>query len=181
MTLLGILPLLIALAGSAAENPALAVPRGRAVMIDGEIAPAEWAKAGRLALGPSLTLYAQQTEDYVYLAVQPEKAAFLAVDLYLQPANGPEINLHASAKLGERLRDGGKWPAWKWWNHHGWTANFARATSFDKREFLPDAAREFQITKERFGPGPWKVRIELEGAAGTTAYPSAGAFVQLDL
>ena len=177
---LELLPLVLALAavGEPAPGLTLAVPKGRAILVDGEIGGREWSGAGRLGLADSLTLHVQQTDDYVYLAVQPARPVFLAVDLYLQPASGPEINLHASAKLGERFREEGKWPAWKWWNHHGWTANFARATSFDVAAASRVSASSKRSRAPRPGPSDTRrARPVWFFASSSRTWPSSAWYV----
>jgi hypothetical protein len=76
------------------------------------------------------------------------------------------LNLHASAKLGERRGRGGAWPEWVWWNNEGWAANLTRAESFEARRFLPDTVKEFQIRLRRLPGREFALSLDLETADG---------------
>jgi hypothetical protein len=69
---------------------------------------------GFLVVAPSSAMSA--------VAVRPKGGAF-SVDLYFDRRDTRAIlDLHASAKLGEREGTFGKWPEWLWWNNRGWAA-----------------------------------------------------------
>jgi hypothetical protein len=87
-----------------------------------------------------------------------------------------QINLHASAKLGERVLQGATWSPWTWWNNVEWVANVSRVESFQARTFLPEEVRTFQIRHSRFGGQWWRVffvltSLRVEGQE-TIAFPS---------
>lgn len=152
------------------------VPEGKPVMIDGKLEAGEWNDASLRELPGLARLYVKQSNEYVWLAVELTNAKDGALDLYLAPSNGNIYDLHASAKLGERKLENGKWPEWTWWNNQGWVANVARADSFEKRTFLPTQLREYQILRSRFAGKEWRLRFEVltpaEPEWKTTAYPS---------
>jgi hypothetical protein len=155
--------------GAAPASTALVVPRGRAVLLDGRADAAEWADAATVSLSNGGRLLIKRDSAYVYVAVTVPAPRVFGVNLYLAPADtvGPYLNLHASAKLGERTGRGGGWPAWHWWNNVGWTANVARFNAFDGQRFLPDVAKEFQIALARWPGAAFRLSLDLESAHGT--------------
>ena len=165
---------------SAAELAAVRVPSGKPVLPDGKCAPQEWSDARAVSLAEGARLSVKQAGDFVFLCVHFPRPALSGLDLYLVPADGKLYNLHASAKLGERLLQNGAWPEWTWWTHTGWTANVMRVDSWEPRSFLPDEAKEIQIRRDRFAGSTWRVRIEIQGdftasfPPGTSALKSDG-------
>ncbi|HWR35838.1 MAG TPA: hypothetical protein VN622_08235 [Clostridia bacterium] len=169
--------LLLALA-AAAQQP-LRVPAGEFIMMDGNLDATEWKDAARMPLGDFARLYVKQTDGYVWLAVELLKSDTGTLDLYLSPGENKVYNLHASAKLGERFLTTGVWPEeWHWWNNTGWVANVSRVDAWDKRTFMPEKVREYQISRARFPGSEWRVMLEIMTPAKpswqTTAFP-AGA------
>ncbi len=73
----------------------------------------------------------------------------------------------ASAKLGERVLEGGKWKDWTadwpWWEIDGWWANVSRPTDFSKTQFLPREGLEFQIDRRRFTGNRWRMMFDIGG------------------
>lgn len=153
--------LCIAIGGVAAE-PALRVPRTATVpMIDGKLSVGEWSKAAQIEVPGIARLYFKQAAGFVYIAVEFTSAPSGIVDLYLAPDDGHIYDLHASAKLGERELKGDGWPEWNWWNNRDWIANVSRVDSWEKRAFLPQQVREYQILRSRFPASAWRLRFEL--------------------
>jgi len=138
----------------------LTAPRGGPVMIDGRISAGEWRDASSLVLGRA-RIWVKQTSDFVCIAVEfpPDTHGF--ADLIISPVSGQIIDLHASAKLGERTLGKQGWSGWNWWNNDGWTANVSRVDSFEQRTFLPETAREYQIRRSRFPGKNWRMMVEL--------------------
>lgn len=147
----------------AAEPAALRVPTGAPVLPDGRCAPQEWSDAREVSFAEGAKLSVKQAGDFVYLCIHFPRPALSGLDLYLAPADGKLYNLHASAKLGERVLQGGSWPDWTWWTHTGWTANVMRIDTWEPRSFLPDEAKELQIRRDRFAGSTWRVRVEIQG------------------
>ena len=139
-------------------QPQIRVPYGKPVMLDGTI-DATWNDAAITELSDLATLYAKQSEQYVWLALKLKNEDG-AVDLYISPPDGAIYDLHASAKLGERRYGGGTWPEFSWWNNQGWVANVSRVDSFERRTFVPTKVREFQIRKARFPGAEWMMMVE---------------------
>jgi hypothetical protein len=72
----------------------------------------------------------------------------------------------------------GRWPdEWTWWNNDRWVATFSRVDSWDKRTFVGERVREYQISRDRFRGKQWKIYLELMAPANpqweTFKYPSA--------
>jgi hypothetical protein len=127
------------------------VPTGKPVMVDGKIGPGEWSDAAEAKVPGGARLYIKTSGDFVYVAVQFPAGRFGLMDIYITSEDGGIYDLHASAKLGERRLDGGKWPKWSnWWNNRGWVANVSQVDSFEKRTFVPAGVREYQIERSRF-------------------------------
>jgi hypothetical protein len=187
------IPLVVALASGAigrAERP-VTVPVGKPVMVDGHFSAKEWEDAAEIAMPESIRLYFKQSGDFVYVCVRLPKGGSGFTDLYLSTPERPAVNLHASAKLGERVLTDNGWPEWTWWNNVDWVANVSRVDSFEKRSFLPEDVREFQIRRSRFPGGRWLVRFEVSVAVkddyravafpeGTNSKTKKG-WLQLDL
>src|SRR6266496_4199643 len=145
VALFGDLAILLGHITAVRGNPVI-VPLGRHVLVDGKFGPGEWADARRVVASDSVTLFLKRDQRYLFVALQPSVRAFFSVDLYFdQGSDAPILDLHASAKLGEREGTFGQWPAWVWWNNRGWAANVARAATFEPLEFLADGAKEYQI------------------------------------
>lgn len=140
------------LLGGARMDVPVRVPYDRAsVMIDGRFGKGEWRGATRLPVNDSVSLLVKQDEENLYLCLRAAtpQPALVMVDLYLAHSGGL-LNLHASAKLGERSWNGTSYGDWVWWNNDGWQANVARIDKIEERKFLRDEAKEFQLRKARF-------------------------------
>lgn len=125
------------------------VPKGKHILMDGKLGEGEWADARRIPASDSIAIYLKRDTGYFYIAIQTGGQAF-SVDLYLDRGKAASIlNLHASAKLGEREGQFGQWPEWSWWNNQGWAANVVRVETFEPRKFLPDEAKEYQVEMPR--------------------------------
>lgn len=123
------------------------VPRGSAVMIDGKVSPGEWSDALKVVLSNGVDLLIKRHERFLLVAVVLPPGKYGFTDLLVDE----NLDLHASAKLGERVRTaGGAWSDWKWWNNDRWTANVARVEAFAGPTLSPEGVREYQIDLDRF-------------------------------
>jgi len=145
----------------AAEQQVRVPHSSTVVMVDGKLSLDEWKDAAKVEVPRVVDIYFKQAAGFVYIAVAYTKFPSGIVDLYLAPGDGQIYDLHASAKLGERQFEGGKWPEWTWWNNRDWVANVSRVDSWEKRTFLPEPIREYQIRRSRFPGDVWRVRFEL--------------------
>lgn len=148
----GIIFSLVLLACALALKAQHRVPHSRSsVMIDGRFEAAEWQKALLLKVNDSTYLYAQQDGKNLYICLRTAtpQPAMVMVDFYLTQRD-TLLNLHASAKLGERKWNGTTYGEWVWWNNTGWQATVARLDKIEERKFLRDEAKEFQLRKSRF-------------------------------
>jgi hypothetical protein len=151
------------------------VPKGRLVLLDGRLGPEEWRDARKIAVSPSVSLYVKQDEQYLYFAVEPKEPMLFGINLYLDTGNPHRyLNLHASAKLGERFGHSGEWPEWTWWNNEGWAANVVRFNAFEGTKFLPDTAKELQISRSKLGKSRLLVRFDIETSSPAQEMPEKG-------
>lgn len=152
----------------------IVIPNGKHILVDGKLSPGEWADARRIAASDSVTLYLKRDASYLYIAVEPTGGVF-SVDLYLDRDNGAGIlDLHASAKLGEREGSFGQWPEWEWWNNRAWVANVVRVANFEPRTFLVDNAKEYQIEISRLGTRRFWLSADVQTGEKTRSIPSDG-------
>jgi hypothetical protein len=140
------------------EQRSVNVPPGRPVMVDGVIDAGEWSDAA-LAETVAGRLHIKEVGEFVLVGLELPGQSAGFVDLFITAGGGPLYDLHASARLGERILTGRVWPEWHWWNNSGWVANVSRVESFDERTFLPEHARAFQIRRSRFPGRPWRIRL----------------------
>jgi len=145
------------------------VPTGKAVMVDGKIEPGEWSDAAKVEMPGNACLYLKYSGEFMYLAVRLPEGRSGFTDLYVVSEEGGIYALHASAKLGERQLQNGKWSEWgNWWNNQGWVANVSQVESFEKRIFAPTNVREYQIERSRFRGRQWRLMLDmsLESSGG---------------
>jgi hypothetical protein len=176
LSLLALIALLSSnsLAQSSANQP-VKVPKGRLVLLDGRLGPEEWRDARKIAVSSSVSLYVKQDEQYLYFAVEPKEPMLFGVNLYLDTGDPQRyLNLHASAKLGERLGHSGEWPDWTWWNNEGWAANVTRFNAFEGKKFLPDTAKELQISRSKLGKSRLLIRLDIETSSPAQDMPEHG-------
>lgn len=157
-------------------NAQLKVPYDNAsVMIDGRFEPKEWERALKLNVNDSISLYVKQDAVNLYwcLYAATPRPALMAVDFYLSQGQSL-LNLHASAKLGERQWANNTYGEWVWWNNAAWWATVARIDVFEERKFLRDEAKEFQLRKSRFGEKEYRLMFEMVYPANLKmTYPAA--------
>jgi hypothetical protein len=102
----------------------------------------------------------------------------MTVDLYIDDGTQPITDLHASARLGERVprKEGWSNDDWNWANNRNWVANVSRIKSWEPRQFFDENVREYQIARSRFPAKKWRVMLdvmkrEADGEWSTTAFP----------
>ncbi|MEW6732456.1 MAG: hypothetical protein AB1489_14095 [Acidobacteriota bacterium] len=161
-----LITLLLIFMGSDIQAQTLKVPFGKPIMLDGKFSQDEWKDALEKPISDNVKLYFKQSDEYLLICVRMPTRITGVVDLYVSPSNKSIINLHASAKLGERLLENGVWPEWKWWNNVDWVANVARVESFQKTEFLPEDVKEIQIRRAKFSATAWQMMFEISLIAG---------------
>lgn len=132
------------------------------VMIDGRVSPGEWNNALALKVNDSTTLFLKQDKHDIFICVHlaSSKPAMVMVDLFI--TDGKEmVNLHSSAKLGERTFDSETYGEFSWWNNDSWTATVARLDKIEERRFLRDEAKEFQLSKSRFDSKEFRLMFDI--------------------
>jgi hypothetical protein len=151
------------------------------VLMDGRCDDPVWRRAPAHALGRGSAVRFAADRGFVYLCVTPTPGSFATVDLYLDMSGGRLLQLHASAKLGERLRGpDGQWPGWRWWNHQGWSANTVPFTGErGSVAFAPAEGRELQIAHAKLGRSRRFLLVvsDLRSGAGvvTASFPSTAS------
>ena len=165
--------------GFALPPRSLKAPKGKTVMVDGKVSPSEWDDATRTSLFQGGKLYVKRDAEYMYLAVWFPEGTAMTVDLYVDDDKRPITDLHASARLGERVPrpDGWSNDDWHWANNRDWVANVSRVKSWEPREFFNENVREFQIKRSRFPAKQWRVMLDVmtrqpDGKWTTTAFPA---------
>jgi hypothetical protein len=132
----------------------LAVPRGAPVSIDGVFAPGEWGDALSVPMADGFTLRLKRHDADLLLAVSYPSPMAAGVDLFFGAADGGLLNLHASARLGERLPQGSGWSPWAWGNNRRWDSHVT---------MTPQSGREFRISRDRLATGTIRLRIAVHG------------------
>lgn len=164
-TLFGVCLLLILLSASYVQSQPVKIPRGSNILIDAKISDGEWGDAKKIAISDSASIYFKADKNYIYIATQVADGNWSVADLYYSDA-GKMVNLHASAKLGQRNFTSGKWENWAWWNNSLWAANVSKFDSFESRNFLDDSVREFQIDKRLFSKKGTELFFEITTESG---------------
>lgn len=142
------------------------------VLLDGKFSENEWLEARVIMVNDSLMLYLKQDSEYLYWCLRNKSLtpSLPGVDFYLSHPGG-SINLHASAKLGERQLSNGTYGDWRWWNNSDWAANVSRFNSFEGQRFLKDEAKEFQVRKSRLPAPSLRMMFQLDQPVKPPAFP----------
>lgn len=156
---------LLLLSASIAQAQTIKMPKGENILIDAKISIGEWDDAKKVAISDTASIYFKADKKYIYIATQVAEGNWSVADFYYVDA-GKLVNLHASAKLGQRNFTPGKWEDWAWWNNSLWTANVSKFDSFDARNFLSDSVREFQIDKRLFSKKETRIFFEITTGRG---------------
>jgi hypothetical protein len=150
----------------------LVVPFGKSSVIDSVLDAQEWfdSKQCKLVmegLAQPITWYWKQDSAALYLGFAYPTKEFYWIDLFIAPNDGNDslspsaLNIHASAKLGERRWLGNNWEEWNWGNNTGWTANVVKDAA------IGVAYHEFRIELAKLGvaspsPSPASFRLCLQ-------------------
>jgi len=168
---------------------ALALTAGYArepVLLDARCNELAWTRAERTPIGEGVTLLAMADRRYVYLCVTLPPESLGTLDLYIQGETGAPVNLHISAQTGERTRGENGWREWSGFNNYdGWygppvafSGMIEGADGVRRPQFANSQARELQISRDRFGDGPWRVMLQVHALgtarSGGVAYPADG-------
>lgn len=150
----------------------VSVPNGSSILLDGKVSSGEWNDAVKL---PD-AIYLKRDSKYLYLAVETSEFGPVSVDLYFNlDKTDHSLNLHASAKLGEREGMLDSLPEWEWWNNYKWSANINRVKSFQpKLTFLPDEYKEFQISLKKLSGHAVALSITVQDEKRSLMLPLKG-------
>lgn len=138
-------------------------------------------------IADSVALYIYQDQHFVWLAYSYREGSFGTLDLKLLAPNITDtLNLHVSAQLGEwwLVPDAPKPDSPEseyWWNMKDWTANPVWINGMDRSgenvryRFKNAEGRELQLSKARFGIGPWKIKMNIR-----SVMDEHGQFINID-
>lgn len=161
-------------------------------MVDGRCDEASYAENASVELGAEVTLYRYIDEHYVWLCYDYLDGSYGTLDLEVStPTLGRAINLHVSAQLGEWWADEPESAPQtadsdQWWEISGWTSNVVWMNGMNDEADPPQInfknaqARELQLSKARFGSGPWHLRFNIralslpDGGRTSIVYPPEG-------
>lgn len=149
MKILPVIIILLTILDGAVVAQSIKLPKSkRSVLIDGFFQADEWDDAASVKVNDSLTLYFKQDRENIYWCLRGHHRVIqlAGVDFYFQKGK-TLINLHASAKLGERVFNGSDYGEWNWWNNRHWVANVVKLDVPESRKFFRDECKEFQIRK----------------------------------
>lgn len=139
-----------------------------AVVLDGRCAEVEWRGSAAVELGAGVVFRAREDGDQVHLCIQPPTDGLGTLDIHLAaPTAGAPVNLHVSAQVGESVWTPAGWSEIVWLNYDRWygtpvpLANVEAGPEGPRLRFAPGTARELTLDKSRFGPLPWRIRIEV--------------------
>jgi hypothetical protein len=139
------------------------------IMLDARCDEAAWQSAARTDIGGGLSLLSMADAEYVYLCIPLPAESFGSLDLYIAEPSGALTDLHVSAQTGERTRGAEGWPEWRGFNNYrGWygpPVAFNGYAANGDVDFAFSPARELQLSRARFGAGPWRIMLEVDAVA----------------
>lgn len=163
------------------EDSRLVVPEGdgRPVLLDGVFSSGEWEDATAVVADSSVTLHFKRNRGDVFIGANLTNLHVPVIDVFLQSGEGPIMQFHASAQLGEReLSAHGEEndPAFHWGVTSGWYANEVRWDQIVRDSLLtegvdPNEARlatmvrydgfELQLRRAKLGGSEWRLHVEV--------------------
>ncbi|MEL6870910.1 MAG: hypothetical protein AAFO81_14010 [Pseudomonadota bacterium] len=160
-------------------------PMGSEILLDGKCSDDEWLDAKTIASNQGHSIRMKRSERYLYLCITyPEDAGGTFEGYLVTDAQRTPLNIHVSAKIGEREWQGEDWPEWDWWNAQGWWSTPVRYNSFEagERRFLRTPAREIQFDLNHFGRSGWRLMFDVyygrndDGTYRTVPLPAGATF-----
>lgn len=134
-------------------------------LMDGRCDEYDRLDASRTEIHEDVSAFVHQDKDYLWIChtAPSDRPTWDDVVIY-SPSFPKGLNLHASAQLGQWPGDQpGAAPADPdsdlWWNVEGWWANISHPNNNNGRVM----GREFQLSKDHFGRGAWRVEISIGG------------------
>lgn len=160
-------------------------PMGSEILLDGKCADDEWKDAKTIASNQGHSIRIKRSERYLYMCIVYPEDARGTFEGYLVTEKQPTpLNIHVSAKIGDREWQGDKWPEWDWWAAEGWWSTPQRYNSVaeGERRFLSPPAREIQFDLDYFGRTGWKIMFDVyygrndDGTYGMVPLPAGAKF-----
>ncbi len=173
------------LAAAAPAHAAIEPPFGAPILMDGKCDDSEWRDAMEAAVAPGHVLRVKRTERYVFMCITYPDDSFGTLEGYVTTARQTTpLNIHVSAKVGDRLWTEEGWPRFEWWAAEGWWSNAVRYNSFEDGEqrFLGAPAREIQFDLDHFGREDWRIMFDMyygrrdDGTYDTVPLPVGSTF-----
>lgn len=169
----------------ATSAAAISPPSGAPILMDGRCETSEWADAALVSSTQGHTLRIKKSDRYLMMCITyPEDGrgtfeGYLVTDKQKTP-----LNIHVSAKVGDREWSPSGWPEFEWWAAEGWWSNPVRFNSAEEEEtrFLPSPAREVQFDLDHFGRDGWRIMFDVyygrrdDGTYDTVALPADADF-----
>ncbi len=160
-------------------------PRGSDILLDGKCVDDEWSDAKTVASNQGHSIRIKRSDRYLFMCIIYPENASGTFEGYLVSEKQPiPLNIHVSAKIGDREWQGDKWPKWDWWAAEGWWSTPSRYNSAQEgeRRFLRNPAREIQFDLDHFGRSGWKIMFDLyygqnvDGTYGLVPLPAGAKF-----
>jgi hypothetical protein len=182
IAILASIPFIFAAGQAQAE---ITPPIGSEILLDGTCADDEWNDAKSIASNQGHTIRVKRSDRYLFMCITYPENSHGVFEGYLVSENQPKpLNIHVSAKVGDREWQDDKWPEWEWWAAQGWWSNAARYNSTEEgeRRFLRTPAREIQFDLDHFGRAGWRIMFDLyygqndDGSNRTVPLPAGAKF-----
>ena len=182
ISILTSIPFLLAPAQAQSE---ITPPMGSEILLDGKCADDEWDDAKTIASNQGHSIRIKRSDRYLFMCIDyPEDARGSFEGYLVTEKQTTPLNIHVSAKIGDREWQGSEWPKWNWWAAKGWWSTPARYNSFreGERRFLKPSAREIQFDLNHFGRTGWKIMFDVyygrndDGTYGTVPLPIEAKF-----
>ena len=127
------------------------------VNLDGNLDPAEWQSSASIGMGEGYKLLVRADGPDVALAVQYPRPAVTSVDLFVETPSGSR-DLHASARIGQRVHSPEGWSEWLWEQHSGWDGHVTARDPVTRR-YVAQSGREFRISRSLLPAGAMRIRV----------------------
>lgn len=179
--------ILLFMAQSTFAQP-LKIPACKNPLVDGVVSMEEWTGARLIVATHYMSIRLGKSKEYFYVAVASDQPtdSIGYVSVFISDSDNRVLDLHSSARLGERALQNGQYPDWgtavfpddSWFNHSGWTSNYAwfkcQPASCATLKFAK--AKEFQIERKKFVGSEWAIRVFINfvrnGKWETVIYPA---------
>jgi hypothetical protein len=160
-------------------------PIGSGILLDGRCTDDEWNDAKTIASNQGHSIRMKRSDRYLFMCITYPEDSLGTIEGYLVSENQPTpLNIHVSAKIGDREWQGDEWSERVWWAAEGWWSNPSRYNSVQEgeRRFLRTPEREIQFDLDYFGRTGWKLMFDFyygrneDGTYDTVSLPAEAKF-----